>query len=71
VLYLFAFIRIPACEVPLAALGMLLIFSVLTPADAFAGFANTGRITIALLYIVAAGLKQTGAVQFIAQRMLG
>ena len=67
VLGLLAFTRIAADIVLMAALGGLLIFGVLSPADAFAGFANTGLITIALLYIVAAGLKETGAIQFIAQ----
>lgn len=50
---------------------MLLVFGVLGPVEALAGFANPGVITIATLYVVAAGLKETGAVQWIARLLLG
>jgi di/tricarboxylate transporter len=42
-----------------------------TPADAVAGFGNEGLVTIALLYVVACGLRQTGAMTMIAQPLLG
>lgn len=71
VLSLLATTRIPPDVVLMAALGCLLISSILSPSQAFAGFANTGVMTIALLYVVAAGLKETGAIQFIAHRLLG
>jgi len=35
------------------------------------GFANKGLITVAALFIVAAGLEQTGAVSLLIQRILG
>lgn len=38
---------------------------------AFAGFANPGVISIAALYIVAAGIRETGAVFFLINRLLG
>jgi len=50
---------------------LLLVFGVLGPVEALAGFANPGVITIATLYVVAAGLKETGAVQWIARLLLG
>ncbi len=55
----------------LAALAALIIGGILSPAEALEGFANPGVMTIAVLYVVAAGLKNTGAVQWIAQRLLG
>ncbi|WP_079202264.1 SLC13 family permease [Pseudomonas sp. CC6-YY-74] len=63
--------RIPADLVLMAALAFLVISGILTPSEALAGFANTGVITIATLYVVAAGLKETGAVQWVASRLLG
>ena len=62
------------CGPPLSrryALALLLVFGVLGPVEALAGFANPGVITIATLYVVAAGLKETGAVQWIARLLLG
>lgn len=63
--------RIPADLILMAALTFLVISGILTPSEALAGFANTGVITIATLYVVAAGLKETGAVQWVASRLLG
>jgi di/tricarboxylate transporter len=63
--------RYSADLVLMAALAILLIVGVLTPSEALAGFGNPGVITIATLYVVAAGLKETGAVQWIARRLLG
>ncbi|WP_300345383.1 SLC13 family permease [Nesterenkonia sp.] len=54
-----------------AAVTFLIISGILSPADAMAGFGNTGVLTIATLYLVAAGLKESGAIQWIARRLLG
>jgi len=66
-----ALTRISADLVLMSALALLLITGVLGPAEALAGFANPGVITIATLYVVAAGLKETGAIQWIARLLLG
>ncbi|MBW4933793.1 SLC13 family permease [Marinobacter sp. F4206] len=66
-----ALTRVSADLVLMAALAFLLITGILSPTEALAGFANPGVITIAILYIVAAGLKETGAVQWIARKLLG
>jgi len=71
VLVTLAFTRVSADLVLMAALALLLVMGVLGPVDALAGFANPGVITIATLYVVAAGLKETGAVQWIARLLLG
>lgn len=49
----------------------LLVLGVLTPAEALSGFANEGMITVALLFIVAQGLSQTGGASWIAGSLLG
>ena len=54
-----------------AGLSLLLIFEILTPEEALAGFANEGMLTVAVLYIVVAGLTETGAVGWIVQSLLG
>lgn len=66
-----ALTRIAADLVLMSALALLLFIGVLRPVEALAGFANPGVITIATLYVVAAGLKETGAVQWIARMLLG
>nr|WP_297399423.1 SLC13 family permease [uncultured Marinobacter sp.] len=63
--------RVAADLILMAALAFLLITGILGPAEALAGFGNPGVITIATLYVVAAGLKETGAVQWIARLLLG
>ena len=63
--------RVSADLILMGSLITLVITGVLTPASALTGFANPGVITIATLYVVAAGLKETGAVQWIARRLLG
>ncbi len=42
-----------------------------SPARAVAGFGNDGLITVAVLYVVTAGLTQTGAMALIVQPLLG
>lgn len=54
-----------------AGLTVLLVSGVLTTGEALAGFANEGMLTVALLYVVVSGLTETGAVAWLAQRVLG
>lgn len=54
-----------------AGLTILLLSGVVTPEAALAGFANEGMLTVAVLYVVVAGLKETGAVGWIVQPLLG
>lgn len=53
------------------ALTLLLLTGVLAPQDALVGFANPGMITVAAMYVVAAGLRETGAIDFIVHTLLG
>ncbi|WP_415893548.1 SLC13 family permease [Neptuniibacter sp. PT8_73] len=63
--------RLASDIILMAALCFLIITGILTPEEALYGFANPGVMTIAVLYVVAAGLKETGAIQWIAGRILG
>ncbi|ABE59036.1 SLC13 family permease [Chromohalobacter israelensis] len=71
VLATLALTRVAPDVVLMAALAFLVISGILTPSEALAGFANPGVMTIATLYVVAAGLKETGAIQWLAHRLLG
>ncbi|GGY09701.1 sodium:sulfate symporter [Litchfieldella qijiaojingensis] len=71
VLLTLASTRIAPDVILMAALAFLVIIGILTPGEALVGFANPGVMTIAVLYVVAAGLKETGAIQWVAHRLLG
>ena len=71
VLGMLVFTRVGADVVFMGGLTLLLATGVLAPGDALAGFANPGMITVAALYVVVAGLQETGGVQWIGQRLLG
>lgn len=55
----------------LGALAVLMLSGVLDTATALAGFSNPGMITVAVLYIVVAGLQQTGGLDVVTRRVLG
>ncbi|PVY70806.1 di/tricarboxylate transporter [Tamilnaduibacter salinus] len=65
------FTRVSADLVLAAAMAVLLVLGVLTPEQALVGFSNPGVLTVAVLYVIAAGLKQTGAVRWLADQLLG
>lgn len=54
-----------------AGLAVLFISGIIPAEQALSGFSNEGMLTVAALYIVAAGLKETGAIHFIVQRVMG
>ncbi|MBD3615097.1 MAG: anion permease [Gracilimonas sp.] len=54
-----------------AGLAVIFIAGIIPADQALSGFSNEGMLTVAALYIVAAGLKETGAIQFIVQRVMG
>ncbi len=63
--------RFGADLVLMGAITLLLAVGIVTPREAIAGFANPGVATIALLYVVAAGLQETGALTLLTERLLG
>ncbi len=54
-----------------AGLAVIFVTGVIPAENALSGFSNEGMLTVAALYIVAAGLKETGAIHFIVQRVMG
>jgi di/tricarboxylate transporter len=70
-LMLLASSRYPADMVLASALGFLLISGLLSPVEALIGFSNPGMFTIAVLYIVVAGLRETGTVAWLSRVLLG
>ncbi len=55
----------------LGGVSLLMLTGVLSPSQAFGGLANQGLLTVAVLYVVVAGLQETGGIQWIVQRVLG
>ena len=50
---------------------VLLVSGVLSPGEALAGLSNEGMVTVAVLYIVGAGVRETGGVDWIAKSLFG
>ena len=55
----------------IAAVTILLLAGIIDPAEAFTGFSNPAVVTIAALFVVAAGVKETGGLDLIARTVLG
>jgi di/tricarboxylate transporter len=53
------------------AVVLVSLAGIIKPEEAFAGFSNTGMLTVGALYIVAAALRETGALQSIGRRVFG
>jgi di/tricarboxylate transporter len=71
VIGLLAATRIAADIVLVAGVTLLLVAGVLTPPEALMGLANEGMATVAVLYVVAAALRETGAIGWIVHGVLG
>ncbi|NVB42622.1 anion permease [Pseudenhygromyxa sp. WMMC2535] len=68
---LLAFTRVAPYLVLLGGMTVMLALGILDPATALAGFANQGMITVGVLFVVAAGLDQTGVLAYLVHRFLG
>ncbi|MEA3489972.1 MAG: SLC13 family permease, partial [Candidatus Omnitrophota bacterium] len=66
-----AFEILPSAIVLAGALLVFLLTGIIDPTETLAGLSNRGMITVALLFIVAAGLRYTGALNAVANRFLG
>lgn len=81
VMGLLIFTRLAADLVLLGGLTLLMVvpapvdgawrFGVLSAAEALSGLSNPGLVTVGVLFIVVAGLCETGGVDWIGQRLLG
>jgi di/tricarboxylate transporter len=71
ILALIASARVPADFAMLGGLILLLIAGIVTPREALAGMAEPGMITVAALFIVAAGIRETGALNLVTEKLFG
>ena len=63
--------RFPPDFILLCAVGFLVVNGILTPTEALSGLAMPGLATIAVLFVVVEGLRETGAVSWLARILLG
>ncbi|MDB9524611.1 SLC13 family permease [Oscillatoria sp. CS-180] len=66
-----AITALPAEIIFLGAVAVLYLAGVLVTPQALSGFSNDGMVTVGVLYIVVTGLQQTGALEWISQKLLG
>ena len=52
-------------------LAMLLASRILEPEEALAGFSNESLLSVVALFVVAAGIADTGGLDYIFSRLLG
>lgn len=63
--------RIGPHLVMMAVLTVLSVTGVLNPAEALGGFANSGLITVAAMFVVAAGIHASGGIDLLVNKALG
>lgn len=61
----------PADLVFMGAIVLLSICGVIKPEDAFSGFISNSLLMVAALFVVTAGLKETGVVDVVGSKILG
>jgi len=71
VIVMLAATRLAPDVVLMGGLTLLLVTGVLTPDQALSGLANEGMVTVAVLFVVVAGLQQTGGISWIVNNLLG
>ncbi len=71
ILALLATTNVAADFAMLGGLTLLMILGVLSPREALAGMAEPAMITVAALFIVAAGIRETGALHLVTERLFG
>lgn len=65
------FTRIGPHLVMMAVLTILSAFGILSGGEALAGFSNSGLITVAAMFIVAAGIHSSGGIDLLVNNVLG
>lgn len=68
---LLIFTRFSPDMILLGGLTFLFGVGVISASEALSGFSNEGMLTVAVLYIVVAGLRETGGIAWIVQKLLG
>ncbi len=57
--------------VMMGALTLISVFGILSPGQALSGFSNSGLITVAAMFIIAAGIRSSGGVDLLVEHLLG
>lgn len=63
--------RIGPHLVMMAALTILSVFGVLSSGEALAGFSNSGLVTVAAMFVVAAGIHGSGGIDLLIHKAMG
>jgi di/tricarboxylate transporter len=63
--------RLPVDLVGLLAMVVLAVTGVLSPEQAFGGFASSALVTIACMFVLSEGLIRTGSLEALSQALLG
>ncbi len=67
---LFATERVPVDVVALLVLAALLVCGVLTTGEGLVGFGNPATVTVAAMFVLSAGLSQTGALDAVGRALI-
>src|SRR3990172_8836485 len=54
-----------------AGMTVLLTLKIVTPEEAVAGFGNEGMLSVAVLFVAAAGVRETGGLDWVVRHVLG
>jgi di/tricarboxylate transporter len=68
--YLFITEKVPVDLTAIGIMVTLVIFRIVTPAEAVAGFAHPAVITVGCMFLISKGMIRTGAVGFIGQKVI-
>ncbi|WP_254513432.1 SLC13 family permease [Anatilimnocola floriformis] len=71
ILALLTFTNLAPDVVLIIGVCVLVLTGILSPGEALSGMSNEGMITVAILFVVGAGVQQTGGVDWIAKRLFG
>jgi di/tricarboxylate transporter len=69
-LYLFITEKVPVDLTAIGIMVTLVIFRIIPPAEAVAGFAHPAVITVGSMFLISKGMIRTGAVGFIGQKVI-
>ena len=69
-LYLFITEKVPVDLTAIGIMVALVIFRIITPAEAVAGFAHPAVVTVGSMFLISKGLIRTGVVGFIGQKVI-
>jgi di/tricarboxylate transporter len=69
-LYLFITEKVPVDLTAIGIMVTLVIFRIITPAEAVAGFAHPAVITVGSMFLISRGMIRTGAVGYIGRKVI-